>query len=157
MSTVHLSKTQHCLNCSNVLKYSKGSGTDLQFRLFARCWYGNQLWDFFLSLSGGIWLLNVRCLVLLCLLFGCSSLKLSRLFYTLFQQNHTQNIWVRTCSHLFLGSLSVFLCLLRHAEVAQVRGEDGQGHWRLTLYMDELHHWSFLFLNNNANKKLKWL
>lgn len=96
-----LKKTPNCqlkyfkyLKCLNLVA---ASSTDLQFRLFARCFYGNQLWDFFLFflllrllflslhllllLCGGVCLLYVLCLVL----FGCSSLKFTKhiswLFY----------------------------------------------------------------------------
>lgn len=81
-----------CLNSSTMSveifkisqKYSNlaaVSSTDLQFRLFARCCYGNQLWDFFLlrlfllSLCSCVCLICVLFLVLLCLLFGCRLLK----------------------------------------------------------------------------------
>lgn len=83
------------------------NSTDLQFRLFAWCFYGNQLWDFFLlffflllrcllflhlllhsfPLCSSICLFCVvLCLFLLCFLFGCSSLKFTTWLLYSFRQ-----------------------------------------------------------------------
>lgn len=50
--------------------------------------------------------------------------------------------WVLTCTHLVLRRLSLFR--LQDREMAQVWGVDRQSHRRLTLYVDEFNHRSFL-------------
>lgn len=150
---------QHSLWIHQKGDQGRDNNADLQFRLFARRFHGNQLWDFFvilfilldLLLSLSKWFCLTCDFLVALLRFGFSCLEHTSQWFDALKQwlflSWKGEIKKSSWPHFFLGCFCSFLRLLQQLEVAQIGRVDGEGDWRLTLYVDDLNHWFLLQRN----------